>query len=134
MEELETESFLTVDSALFVISSNAYKLLSEQLQKDVLFYPCEVWLADKKFDFFVGKIITKRNLINHDKSTFWTFDDGIQILQTAKFYKEVEEDFYLARDITYYFRYAASSKFADLIRKHNLNIPMIPHVTETSTL
>ncbi len=128
-EELSSESFLQVDSELFVVSVNAFEVLSSYLQNDVIFYPCEVLIDNSVFNFYVGKIVTKRRIIDKEKSTFWIFEDGVSFLHNAIFFNEIKEDFYLARDIEFNFRYAASSKFINLIEKYNLNISFIPQVT-----
>lgn len=131
---LRTSDFLYADLELFVISQAAHQTISKQIQADVEFYPCEAHFKDKILDFQVGKLKTRRPIVNTDLSTYRTLRDGTQTLFGTVYRDDLEEDFFLARDVGNQFRYAASDKFIALIQEYDLKITATPHPTSSDEI
>jgi hypothetical protein len=100
---------------------------------DMLFYPCVVRYETETLPFYVGKITTTRAIVDTEKSTYRTIkskNGDIQTLAGTVYRDDLEEDFFLARDVGRNYRYAASDKFVELVRKNDLRIDFTPHPTE----
>jgi|GEM_PF-5942935 len=124
-EDIQNFDFLDVEFNMFVLAPRAYELLYEHLKQDVEFHTCEVFCEDEKFDFYIGKITTRRPLVDREKSTYWELEEGVTMLQDVV-YAQLKEDFLLARDSENGNYYAASDQFIDLVNRLKLQIKGIP--------
>ena len=129
IDEVREADYLIVESELFVISPKAYQLLFETIKEDVLFYPAEVHFGELKFDFYIGKIRRREPIIDMNKSSYVNLSEGELAITNIVYAEDLEEDFFLARDLKYNNRYAATDKFINLVKVHQLKIIGISHPT-----
>ena len=133
-EFIQNTDFLNASLNLFVISPECYHAIHVKLEEDIEFHLCEVLCEEKSLDFYLGKIITGRPIVDTEKSTYRSMANGTQTLFGTVYRDDLEEDFFLARDIGNQYRYAASDKFIQLIQEYELKITATPHPTSSEGL
>lgn len=133
-KSLQETDFLYAAHNLLVFSGAAYQALHEIVREDLVFYPCEVIFNEEVFDFYIGKIVTQKPIVNTEKSTYRSLTDGSKTLLGTVYRDDLEEDFYLAKDVGRNYRYAATQKFVDLVKATGLKIGGMAHPTDPQQL
>jgi hypothetical protein len=111
-----------------VFSHKVYTLLKDILKEDLDFFPCDMYCKTEVIEFYIGRLKTKRAIIDRDKSTYQEFE-GVKFLLSVVYKSSLEEDFYIATDIDNN-RYLVTDKFAELIEQHDLKMYVTPAPTE----
>ena len=86
------------------------------------FLPCNLICENVNLEWYAAKILKKIPIIDKENSTYRTLTDGEKILKFAKFRKDIEEIFFVAKDNESITDFAVSEMFMELCKKNNLLI------------
>lgn len=121
LENIEKTDYIFTFSAL-LFSKKFVDSIGEILKKEMQFFPCKLICNDVALDWYVAKIIHRFPVVDKELSVYRSLTDGKRILHSAKYRKDIEEQFYVARDsesITYF---VVSDLFKNLCEKNGLMI------------
>jgi hypothetical protein len=118
--------YLESSMGIPVVSKAFINALSHIIEKDIVFYPCEVDCGGIILPFYVGKILTYTHLVNPKTSEFRKLTDGREVLRFPKYETLEKASFFIARDEKFTHLFAASEILVTLIRQHNLQINTSP--------
>lgn len=76
-------------------------------------------------DWYVAKIIRRIPVIDKEASTYRTLAHGDEVINRARYRKDIEETFYIARDVEHSTYFVVSELFMDLCKKNGLIIEFI---------
>ncbi|WP_047709335.1 hypothetical protein [Plesiomonas sp. ZOR0011] len=99
-----------------IISGKAKQVLEKEL--DAPFITLSI---DNHDDFYTFPISEMRGFVDLDKSTYRELTDGSKIID-AFAYKQVDDDFFIAKDKSYPYKFFVSQRFIDLCRENSLKI------------
>ena len=119
------EDFLECSTPIPIFSERFVNTLKNNLIEEMEFFKCNVKCENKMFDYFIGKIIKTKDLIDTNKSEYRELRDGSKIIKIIKFFENIEEDnFIIARDTNEKYVFLVNDRFRELIEKENFNIKL----------
>lgn len=97
-----------------IFSQRFVETIGNKIEDELQFYPCSILVRNKKIDFYIGKIIKYKEIIDLKHSGRRQLTDGTFIPDIPYFYKRQKEDYYIIRDSTYKSHYIVSDFFKQL--------------------
>jgi hypothetical protein len=116
----KTDYILTSSAMLF--SMRFVERIGEILKKEMQFFPCKVICQDVSLDWYAAKIMHYFPLVDKELSTYRTLTDGTKVLKYVKYREDIEEQFYIAKDIENLSYVAVSDLFKNLCEENGLMI------------
>lgn len=120
--------FINASIGIPVFSARFKEQMEEELRNDLQFVECTVKCQNQDFVFYMGKITTFVDLVDRDRSAYYTLTDGTRELTEAVYLEEFEQPFLIARDKEDSSRSVVSETFKKLVEDKNLRINFIPAV------
>lgn len=121
LENIENTDYIFCPSAL-LFSKRFVERVGNLLREEMKFFPCKLICQDVSLDWYAAKIMRSIPIIDKEASTYRTLSDGEKMLKFVKFRKDIEEQFFIAKDkesVTYF---VVSELFMDLCKKNSLLI------------
>ena len=119
------EDFLECSTPIPIFSENFVNALKNNLIGEIEFFKCYVKCESKKFEYFIGKIIKTKDLIDTNKSEYRELEDGSKVIKKINFFENIEENnFLIARDTKEKYVFLVNDRFKELIEKEDLNIKL----------
>ena len=93
------------------------------LSDKISFYPCQILLNNKSYNFFLCRIKQIMPVIDYEKSGYRILSDGNKIVDEPIIIKEnVDEELLIVRDSTYKSKIIVSNLFKKIVEKEQLNV------------
>ena len=93
------------------------------LSDKISFYPCQILLNNKSYNFFLCRIKQIMPVIDYEKSGYRILSDGNKIVDEPIIIKEnVNEELLIVRDSTYKSKIIVSNLFKKIVEKEQLNV------------
>ena len=93
------------------------------LSDKISFYPCQILLNNKSYNFFLCRIKHIMPVIDYEKSGYRILSDGNKIVDEPIIIKEnVDEELLIVRDSTYKSKIIVSNLFKKIVEKEQLNV------------
>jgi len=124
LRQLSSSDYLPINIGVPIFSERAADLIHKECPS-VANYACVVNCKDGCTIFYAAKINDSAFIINKEKSEFRNLTDGTEVLSKPSFFHDVEDDFFLARDIENRHIWCASEKFVKLCKSANLKIDFV---------
>ena len=105
-----------------LFSKQFVEKVGNELKEELQFLPCNLICENVNLEWYAAKILKKIPIIDKENSTYRTLTDGEKILKFAKFRKDIEEIFFVAKDNESITDFAVSEMFMELCKKNNLLI------------
>lgn len=132
LENIEETDYIRSVYRALLFSKRFVERVGNALSEDVRFFPCKLICDGVDLDWYVAKIIRRISIIDKDASTYQTLSGGYKIIAHARYRKDIEEPFFIARDIEHNTQFVVSELFMDLCKKNGLLIKFVE--TEPSCL
>ena len=108
---------IPVFSVIFIERTRLY------LSDKISFYPCQILLNNKSYNFFLCRIKQIMPVIDYEKSGYRILSDGNKIVDEPIIIKEnVDEELLIVRDSTYKSKIIVSNLFKKIVEKEQLNV------------
>lgn len=93
------------------------------LSDKISFYPCQILLNNKSYNFFLCRIKQIMPVIDYEKSGYRILSDGNKIVDEPIIIKKnVNEELLIVRDSTYKSKIIVSNLFKKIVEKEQLNV------------
>lgn len=125
LENIEETDFICSVYRALLFSKRFVERVGNTMSEDVMFFPCELICDGVGLDWYVAKIIQRIPIIDKEASTYQTLSGGYKIIIHARYRKDIEEPFYIARDVEVGARFVVSELFMDLCKENGLLIKFI---------
>lgn len=122
---MNTLDFLNCILPIPVFSQRFVDEKREELENELVFYPCTVLRESEKINFFIARILKFRDIFDIQHSGKRQLIDGTFIPDIPYYYKEPNDDFYIVRDLTYKNRYVVSDKFKEMCNDMKIDFTQV---------
>lgn len=119
---MRTADYLRANIGIPIFSAKAREFLTHRIPNDLQFYECEISCEGREEVFFICKVMKYMKLVDGQRSSFRTLSEGEKILNNVVYRNDLDEDFYIARDVEFCERLVVSEKFVDLCQSERLHI------------
>lgn len=121
LENIAKTDYIDCPSAL-LFSKRFVEKAGDVLRNELQFFPCKLICQDIDFDWYATKITRSISMIDKEASIYRTLSDGEKMLKFVKYRKDIEEQFFIAKDKESVTDWAVSELFMDLCKKNGLLI------------
>lgn len=119
LENIEKTDYIDCSVAL-LFSKRFVEKVGNVLREEMQFFSCNLICQDVNLDWYAAKIIRSIPIIDKEASTYRTLSDGEKILKFVKYRKDIEEQFFIAKDKESITDFVVSELFRDLCKKNDL--------------
>lgn len=105
-----------------LFSKRAVEIIKDRVCDEALFVPVMIRCSGECYEWYACRIDKRVKLINEETSVFRELTDGTKIISLARYRTDIEEDFYMAKDIDYNDVLIMSQSFKRICDENNLNI------------
>lgn len=98
------------------------KKLEIYWEKKWSFFSCRLVCQDVSLEWYAAKIILRIPIIDKEASTYRTLSDGERVLSFIKFRRDIEEEFFIAKDKESITVFVVSELFVDICKRNGLLI------------
>lgn len=105
-----------------IFSQRGKDLLEEKLGAEIIFYECDLLFNGGITNCFAGKITKNVSLISEENSRFRVSSSGSNFLVKPIINEDVNENFFIAKDIKYPTYFYASESLKKIIDEYDLNV------------
>lgn len=106
-----------------VFSERFMERTNQYLSDKINFYPCQILLNEKSYNFFLCRVKHIMPIIDYEKSGYMMLSDGSKIVDEPIIIKEdVDEDLLIVRDSTYKSIIVVSDLFKQIVENEKLNV------------
>ena len=118
------EDFLDcITAPMPIFSVRFVNILNDYFVDEMKFIKCDIKCENKIFEYYIGKILKTKILIDRDNSTYRQLSDGSKIIDKPCYNINMNtDDFFIARDIDHYHPFFVTDKFIDLVKKNKLKM------------
>ena len=92
------------------------------LREEMKFFSCRLVCQDVSLEWYAAKIILRIPIIDKEASTYRTLSDGERVLSFIKFRRDIEEEFFIAKDKESITDFVVSELFVDICKRNGLLI------------
>jgi len=121
-EQLESLDYIQCSSPIPIFSKKFVVLFEEQFKGVMEFHPCIIKYEHRDYNFFMGDIQNKENIINESLSGVFTLSDGSSMIDEPVVYFNIDYPFVILRDSTWMSSYIVSEVFKCFVEKNNLKM------------
>jgi hypothetical protein len=119
------EDFLDCSTPMPIFSKHFINILENKFIGEMDFIKCNVKCEETIFEYYIGKIIKTKELVDKENTEYRELSDGSKAISIIKYNKKIlEEDFIIARDATYKFVFLANEKFKEIVEENNIKIKL----------
>ena len=97
LESIEKTDYIFVHLHCCFLS-DLLKKLEILLREEMKFFSCRLVCQDVSLEWYAAKIILRIPIIDKEASTYRTLSDGERVLNFIKFRRDIEEEFFIAKD------------------------------------
>lgn len=108
-----------------LFSKRAVEILKDRVCDEALFVPVTIRCSGECYEWYACRIDKRVKLINEETSVFSELTDGTKIISLARYRTDIEEGFYMAKDIDYNDVPIMSESFKSICDENNLNISFL---------
>ena len=121
LENIEKTDYIFCPSAL-LFSKRFVEKNGNLLREEMKFFSCRLVCQDVSLEWYAAKIILRIPIIDKEASTYRTLSDGERVLSFIKFRRDIEEEFFIAKDKEGITDFVVSELFVDICKKNGLLI------------
>lgn len=121
LENIEKTDYIFCPSAL-LFSKRFVEKIGNLLREEMKFLSCRLVCQDVSLEWYAAKIILSIPIIDKEASTYRTLSDGERVLKFIKFRRDIEEEFFIAKDKESTTDFVVSELFVDICKKNGLLI------------
>ena len=121
LENIEKTDYIFCPSAL-LFSKRFVEKIGNLLREEMKFFSCRLVCQDVSLEWYAAKIILRIPIIDKEASTYRTLSDGERVLNFIKFRRDIEEEFFIAKDKESITDFVVSELFVDICKKNGLLI------------
>ena len=121
LENIEKTDYIFCPSAL-LFSKRFVEKIGNLLREEMKFFSCRLVCQDVSLEWYAAKIILSIPIIDKEASTYRTLSDGERMLKFIKFRRDIEEEFFIAKDKESITDFVVSELFVDICKKNGLLI------------
>lgn len=118
---IEKTDYIFCPAAL-LFSKRFVEKIGNVLGEEMQFFPCNLICEDVNFEWYATRIKRRISIIDKQASTYRTLSAGEKVLKFVKYRKDIDEQFFIAKDkdnVTYF---VVSELFMQLCNNNNLLI------------
>ena len=120
----KTDYIQTIPKML-LFSETFINKLADKLKNELDFFPAKLRIRNNEFKFFLGKIKSSAELVDLEKSSFYTIDEEKFIDYPPVFLKNISGFDFCAKDVNDNLIWGFSDKFKDLVDSDDIKIEFI---------
>ena len=105
-----------------LFSERFVKKVEAVLINELQFIPCKIMCQGDTYEWYAARIIRRLPLIDKEASTYITLSEGEKIYDIIKYRTNIEDNFFIAKDVDSITDFAVSELFRELCVKNELNI------------
>ena len=120
----ETDYVQTIPKML-LFSEKFVNKFADTLKNELEFFPAKLRIKNNEFKFFLGKIKLSAELVDLEKSSFYTIDEEKFIDYPPVFLKNISGFEFCAKDVNDNLIWGFSDKFKDLVDSDDIKIEFI---------
>ena len=113
LENIEKTDYIFCPSAL-LFSKRFVEKIGNLLREEMKFFSCRLVCQDVSLEWYAAKIILRIPIIDKEASTYRTLSDGERVLSFIKFRRDIEEEFFIAKDKESITDFVVSELFVDI--------------------
>ena len=121
LENIEKTDYIFCPSAL-LFSKRFVEKIGNLLREEMKFFSCRLVCQDVSLEWYAAKIILRIPIIDKEASTYRTLSDGERVLNFIKFRRDIEEEFFIAKDKESTTDFFVSELFVDICKRNGLLI------------
>lgn len=122
LKNIEKTDFIRSVYRALLFSKKFVEGVVNTMREDVRFFPCKLVCEGVDLEWYVAKIIRRIPIIDKEASTYRTLAHGDKVIKLARYRKDIEEPFYIARDVEQGTYFVVSELFMDLCKENELHI------------
>ena len=115
LENIEKTDYIFCPSAL-LFSKRFVEKIGNLLREEMKFFSCRLVCQDVSLEWYAAKIILRIPI------TYRTLSDGERMLKFIKFRRDIEEEFFIAKDKESTTDFVVSELFVDICKRNGLLI------------
>lgn len=121
LNNIEKTDYIDCPSAL-LFSKRFVERIGNILKEEMQFFPCNLICQHTNFEWYAARIIRSIPIIDKEASTYRTLTNGDKMLKFARYRKDIEQKFYIAKDKEYITDFVVSQLFKELCENNDLLI------------
>lgn len=123
LENIDKTDYISSFAAL-LFSKRFVERVGNAMNEDMQFFPCKLICDGVSLDWYAAKITRRLPIIDKEASTYRTLVHGGKMIEFAKYRRDIEEPFFIAKDenIEYSTYFVVSELFMDLCKENGLLI------------
>jgi hypothetical protein len=125
------EDFLDCLIPMPIFSERFVNTLKNEFVNEIDFIKCKIKCDEKIFEYYIGKILKTKKLVDRKNSRYRKLTDGTETISEWSYYMDIDtKDFLIARDTVDKFIYLVTDEFKDLVLKNKMKIKFIEEKNE----
>ena len=121
LENVEKTDYINCSPPL-LFSNKFVERIGNKLGDEVQFFPCNLICQQVNLNWYAARIMRKIPIIDKEASTYSILSGGEKVIRIAKYRKDIEERFFIARDEENIPYWVVSELFMELCKSNELLI------------
>ncbi len=121
LENIEKTDYINCSPPL-LFSKKFVETIGNELGEEVEFFPCNLICQQANLNWYAARIMRKIPIIDKESSKYSILSEGEKVIRIARYRKDIEERFFIARDEENIAYWVVSELFMNLCKNNNLLI------------